>query len=400
MALARLPRSFSKLDSAMNIPIWTVFTAWLVGTAAFSVPWVSRLPSTSGLTSASRPSLTRRRATHPPLPLVCVAKSSASAEENTAPDTSVDVAAVPLGGTTGGCVRRLYETWRWKDRNINFRVEGKENAPPVLLIHGFGASVGHFRKNFPFLVGEGYRVYAVDLLGFGASDKPKEIEYSLELWQEMLTDFIKEMSRDSSEQWIVMGNSLGGLLTLMLVESLQEGRKVRAGVLFNTAGGLVSFRESELPFYFLPIKWFFDRVVFGPVCGPFFFANFRTEENVRSVLKQVYAKGEVDDELVKLLIAPSNDDGACEVFLKVLTGPPGPTPSSLLKKIEGTKILAIWGEDDPWTPLDTGLHSGASLYQYLDSFELVVLPQTGHCPHDENPELCHAALLPWLKALA
>ena len=54
MALARLPRSFSKLDSAMNIPIWTVFTAWLVGTAAFSVPWVSRLPSTSGLTSGQR----------------------------------------------------------------------------------------------------------------------------------------------------------------------------------------------------------------------------------------------------------------------------------------------------------------------------------------------------------
>ena len=81
--------------------------------------------------AASRPSLTRRRATHPPLPLVCVAKSSASAEENTAPDTSVDVAAVPLGGTTDGCVRRLYETWRWKDRNINFRVEGADE----MLLH-------------------------------------------------------------------------------------------------------------------------------------------------------------------------------------------------------------------------------------------------------------------------
>lgn len=55
-------------------------------------------------------------------------------------------------------------------------LQGPENAPPILLIHGFGASVGHFRKNFPVLVAEGYRVHAIDLLGFGASDKPKDVE--------------------------------------------------------------------------------------------------------------------------------------------------------------------------------------------------------------------------------
>lgn len=54
--------------------------------------------------------------------------------------------------------------------------QGPDNAPPILLIHGFGASVGHFRKNIPTLVGEGYRVYAIDLLGFGASDKPTDVE--------------------------------------------------------------------------------------------------------------------------------------------------------------------------------------------------------------------------------
>lgn len=57
-----------------------------------------------------------------------------------------------------------------------------------------------------------------------------------------------------------------------------------------------------------------------------------------------------------------------------------------------SQVLALWGEVDPWTPLYTGLHSGVSLAQYLDSFELVVLPDTGHCPHDENPEGCHAGV--------
>lgn len=60
--------------------------------------------------------------------------------------------------------------------NLSLCCAGPDDAPPILLIHGFGASVGHFRKNFPALVGEGYRVYAIDLLGFGASDKPKDVE--------------------------------------------------------------------------------------------------------------------------------------------------------------------------------------------------------------------------------
>lgn len=53
-------------------------------------------------------------------------------------------------------------------------------------------------------------------------------QFSLELWQEMLTEFITQKSRDASEQWVIMGNSIGGLLTLMLTESLQGDRKVGA----------------------------------------------------------------------------------------------------------------------------------------------------------------------------
>lgn len=56
------------------------------------------------------------------------------------------------------------------------------------------------------------------------------------------------------------------------------------------------------------------------------------------------------------------------------------------------QVLALWGELDPWTPLKTGLHAGDTLGQYLATFELVVLPETGHCPHDESPEECHAGV--------
>ena len=64
-------------------------------------------------------------------------------------------------------------------------------------------------------------------------------QFSLELWQEMLTEFIIEKSKEASEQWVVMGNSIGGLLTLMLTESLQGGRKVRVAVRSGNRSALV-----------------------------------------------------------------------------------------------------------------------------------------------------------------
>jgi len=58
---------------------------------------------------------------------------------------------------------------------------------PLVLIHGFGA-IGHWRKNIPVLAAGGYQVFALDLLGFGGSDKPA-LDYTLELWEELLKDF-------------------------------------------------------------------------------------------------------------------------------------------------------------------------------------------------------------------
>ena len=78
------------------------------------------------------------------------------------------------------------QTWIWQGHQIRYAVEGA--GRPLILIHGFGASMGHWRKNIPVLAEAGYKVFAIDLLGFGRSDKAL-IPYSVELWEEMLADF-------------------------------------------------------------------------------------------------------------------------------------------------------------------------------------------------------------------
>ncbi|EKU21798.1 alpha beta hydrolase fold protein, partial [Nannochloropsis gaditana CCMP526] len=205
---------------------------------------------------------------------------------------------------------------------------------------GFGASVGHFRNQFRDLPPLGYRVFAVDLLGFGGSDKVKAgVDYELELWRDLLVDFMQEMeargTASTTHGWTVGGNSIGGLLTLMV--AVARGAETVKG------WGLTSFREEELPWILRPL-WIFVRVVlFGDIFGPGLFQRFRTEENVRSVLAQVYGnETAVDDELVDVLLTPGLDDGAEEVFLKVLRAPAGPSPEELLPQIQ-VPVIGIWG---------------------------------------------------------
>jgi pimeloyl-ACP methyl ester carboxylesterase len=106
-------------------------------------------------------------------------------------------------------------------------------GPPVLLIHGYGASAYHWRYQIPALAQQGYRVYALDLLGFGWSEKAL-VEYSSGgLWGQQIGDFIQQVirggatsssssnggsppssSNSSSDQVVLVGNSLGGYACL------------------------------------------------------------------------------------------------------------------------------------------------------------------------------------------
>ena len=61
---------------------------------------------------------------------------------------------------------------------VNYIAAGPSDAQPFLLVHGFGASGFHWRKNVNALATAGYRVYAIDLIGFGLSSKPI-VEYLL-----------------------------------------------------------------------------------------------------------------------------------------------------------------------------------------------------------------------------
>lgn len=279
-------------------------------------------------------------------------------------------------------------TWTWRGHKIAYTVMG--TGKPLFLIHGFGASIGHWRKNIPVLAAAGFKVYAMDLLGFGASDKAP-VDYSLDLWQEQIRDF---WLAEILEPTVFVGNSIGGLLSLMLVTNHPE--IAAGGVLINCAGGL-NHRAGELNLPLRVMMGTFTKLVSYPLTGKLIFNNIRKKHRIKNTLYQVYGdRASVTEELIDLLYEPSCDPGAQQVFASVLTAPPGPLPQELLKNLLHP-LLILWGDKDPWTPI-----SGAKVYQELTQanpqVEFYPIPNAGHCPHDENPSLVNQLILTWLGA--
>lgn len=279
-------------------------------------------------------------------------------------------------------------TWTWNGYKIPYTVTG--SGRPLLLVHGFGASIGHWRKNIPVLAGAGYQVYAIDLLGFGNADKPA-LDYTVELWRDQLKDF---WATHINKPTVFVGNSIGGLLCLMVLADYPE--TAAGGILLNCAGGL-NHRPEELPLLLRVMMGTFTKVVSSELLGPFLFNLIRQKPRLRRTLQQVYRDREaVTDELIDLIYVPSCEAGAQKVFASVLTAPAGPTPAELLPKIQ-VPLLVLWGEADPWTPI-----AGASVYQQMATTHpvtFVAIPNTGHCPHDENPAAVNPLMVDWLNRL-
>ena len=279
--------------------------------------------------------------------------------------------------------------WVWRSYQIQYTVLGQ--GTPLLLVHGFGASIDHWRQNIPVLATAGYQVFALDLLGFGASAKPA-LDYTVELWEELLVDFWAEKIQ---QPMVIVGNSIGGLLSLMV--AAHHPAKVRGAVVINCAGGL-NHRPEELNLPLRLVMGLFTKLVSSPATGNFIFNQIRQKNRIRNTLKQVYYTPEaITEELVDLLYAPSCDPGAQQVFASVLTAPPGDSPGELLPHIQ-CPLLVLWGEQDPWTPI-----AGAKIYQDLVNTKQNVvfqtIPQAGHCPHDEKPAIVNPLIIDWLAKL-
>lgn len=293
--------------------------------------------------------------------------------------------------------------WVWRGYSINYCVypeisgEAADGNPPLLLVHGFGASIAHWRRNIPTLA-QSHTVYAIDLLGFGASDKPAGFQYTMEAWAQLILDFLNEVVQRPT---VLLGNSVGSLACVIAAAESSQSL-VRALVLFNCAGGMnnKAIVDDWRIKLLLPLLWLIDFLLKQRGIASYLFDRVRQRENLRNALLSVYGNKEyVDDDLVEIIRRPALDEGALDAFVSIITGPPGPNPVQLMPKIN-LPVLLLWGDQDPFTPIDGPVGKYfSSLPTQLPTVNLFLLEGVGHCPHDDRPDLVHEKLLLWLANL-
>lgn len=298
--------------------------------------------------------------------------------------------AVPLSSWRDRIGHQRDWVWRgWQTRYTFLRSRNSDpNATPLILLHGFGASIGHWRKNMPVL-SEQHPIYALDMLGFGASEKAAAT-YRVSLWVAQVYDFWRTFIR---RPVILVGNSIGSLVCMAAAASHPE--MVQGIVMMSLPDPNL---EMELiPAPARPIVTGIKKLVATLLTPTFYLV--RRPGFVRKWAGIAYANpSEVSDELVEILIGPAQDRGALRTFWAIFKGMSLPDAGLSAKSVLPgltIPILLIWGKQDRMVPYH--LARPQQFTQYNSRLTLLELDGCGHCPHDECPEQVNEAILQWLK---
>jgi pimeloyl-ACP methyl ester carboxylesterase len=278
--------------------------------------------------------------------------------------------------------------WSWQNLTIRYQQAGDQGSS-VILVHGFGGSSDHWRKNLPILA-QTHRVYAIDLLGFGQSAKPgpgQPLDYCFETWSQQIIDFCQQVVGEPS---YLVGNSIGCIAVLQV--AVQDSSWAKGVAILNCSLRLLhEHKRSTLPWHQQIGTPIIQAMLGFRPLGHLFFGQIAQARVLRNILCQAYGRQEaVTDELVELLLGPAQDVGAADVFLAFVRYSQGPLAEDLLPQLS-CPALILWGEEDPWE----SIHLGRELAQFPAVEQFIPLPGVGHCPQDEAPELVNPLLRDW-----
>jgi pimeloyl-ACP methyl ester carboxylesterase len=265
------------------------------------------------------------------------------------------------------------------------------DKPPLILLHGFGAAIEHWRHNIPIL-SQNHRVYAVDLLGFGGSRKV-QVPYTVNLWVEQIHDFWQTFI---NRPVVLVGNSIGSLVSMALAGKYPE--MVARLVMLSLPD--VSRRREMIADWLLNIVTPIENFFTSPWLLKPIFYYLRRPQVLKKWTGIAYEdKKAVSEELVQIIAAPTLDEGAAEAFISLAQAVNHPEycpPAKLILPRLQIPILLCWGKQDRMVPvqLAPGFVSLNTRIKYVE------FDRAGHCLQDECPDRFNPILLEWLESVA
>ncbi len=246
--------------------------------------------------------------------------------------------------------------------NINYMVKGE--GQPLILIHGHGESIYTWRYNIEDLA-ERFATYALDLKGFGDSDKPLDGDYSVSAMAELVLQFMHELKIENA---ILVCRSFGGKIGIRAI--LSDPSCFGGLVLLASAIG-----EFEIWPAFLAMA---DEAVGKKMM------QGQNETNIKPVMEMLHDKNYmVTAEDIREFLKPSKSEASINAYLGYFRDFLSDR-GSLLEKLDKISIptLIIWGKNDAFI----SLNHGERIKNRIKNSKLEILDKAGHNVHEDRPD--------------
>ena len=244
-----------------------------------------------------------------------------------------------------------------KGKNIHLKIKGSKK--PLFLIHGSQMNLYDWRNNIDYL-SKYYKVYAIDMIGSGFSDKPKG-SYSPRYYAEFILDL---MDHYKIEKASFVASSWGGGHVFYL--SLLKPDRVEKMVMSSPSGGYRRFTLLE-------------RALKTKVLGEFLLL-LGNRKIIESELKAMFVhKNMVSKALVDSIFKPLYMKGGFRALLNAYRHEDFSFVENNLQKINHP-VLILWGDQD-------GIHTYKAMKKMnekIPNCQMVVMKDTGHLPHEEK----------------
>lgn len=254
-------------------------------------------------------------------------------------------------------------------------VEQAGEGEPLILLHGFGASTYAWRKVIPGLAAS-FHVIAIDLNGFGYTERPKDFEsYTREGQADLVLRVMDALGIDKAH---FMSHSYGGGITIWLASRHPE--RLRSMVLVDSSAPTYSIDRRSRLAAVRPVARLGLRLLLRP-------GSVR-----RSLVGSVYDSSVVTPELVREYYDRLRIEGVLDAYIG-LTAPVRTPPEPVRLESIQVPTLLVWGSDDRLISVQAGRKAAGE----FPHGEFVVLRRTGHLPMEERPDELLDVALPFLE---
>ncbi|HVG10826.1 MAG TPA: alpha/beta hydrolase [Thermoanaerobaculia bacterium] len=255
-------------------------------------------------------------------------------------------------------------------------IEQAGKGEPVILLHGFGASTYAWRNVMPALAAA-FHVIAIDLNGFGYTQRPREFEsYTREGQAGLVLRVMDALGLDSAH---LMGHSYGGGLSLFIASRHPE--RVRSLVLVDSSAPTYANDRRNRAASVKPLLGLYLRSVV-----------LRPNTVRRALLHSFFDDSLVTPELVHEYYERIRVEGVVDAYYG-LTAPLRTASEPVeLEKIR-MPTLVVWGAEDLLISAEAGRRAAAR----MPSAEFVLMEGVGHVPMEEKPDELVRIVLPFLE---